>query len=570
MPVPATIPYHGYRPTRAGRRALMQAMQSLQTANDRIAVQSDVYERDIKGSVKASTTAPLPACAYDNGVGNDGLGATLTKTVPFAVLPAQDGVALVAGDRLLVQFQVAGLQDGIYEVTDVGGAAEAWILTRTQDADQDLEVTNGSFVQVQAGGAALGGQWFCLQALDPVNIGTTDLVYAPVPPSGSATLLQLAANTPGDGASLIGIEDVALYFAGGDVEAAFAELVAQIGGLTSTTFGFAENNVLADNDALYAALEKLDLWAGDIMSTVATEGASLVGIEDAATYFTLAHVEGALAELVAQIGGATSTTFNFAEANILVDNDSVYAALEKLDIWAGNIQDTTGAGLVGILDAALYFTLTDVEGALAELVAQIGGLTSSTFGFAQNNVLADNDSVYAALEKLDLFAGGLPLRRQTIAADATKTEDGIGPAAELVTGSISLASADINVARRSIRFKVYGVHTAGPDNTQIRVRVGGVAGIVIADTTGLAFAAGEEFWIEGTIVIRTIGAGGTFVATTKIREEAGPSTIEATTGAPQAIDTTGAVTLVCTVLHSGFDVTDVTTIGHFEAEILPA
>lgn len=107
----------------------------------------------------------------------------------------------------------------------------------------------------------------------------------------------LASTSTGEGAAVIGIEDASAYYAGNSMEAALNELEAQIGGDTSSTYDFTESNVLADNDAIYAALEKLDLKHGDYASNTNGEGASLIGIEDANSYFTSTNVEGALDEL---------------------------------------------------------------------------------------------------------------------------------------------------------------------------------------------------------------------------------------------------------------------------------
>lgn len=107
---------------------------------------------------------------------------------------------------------------------------------------------------------------------------------------------DLNSTTTGEGASIIGIEDASAYYTGTDVEAALNEIEAQIGGATSSTFAFTEDNVLADNDAVYAALDKLDLKWGDLASTANGEGASLVGIEDSGGLITATDVEGALAE----------------------------------------------------------------------------------------------------------------------------------------------------------------------------------------------------------------------------------------------------------------------------------
>lgn len=124
----------------------------------------------------------------------------------------------------------------------------------------------------------------------------------------------LASTATSEGASVIGIEDASAYYAGNNVEALFNELESQIGGLTSSTFNFTEDNVLADNDAVYAALDKLDLKWGDLASTANGEGASLVGVEDANANFTATTVEGVLNEIATKLvdrdcatsGGAVS------------------------------------------------------------------------------------------------------------------------------------------------------------------------------------------------------------------------------------------------------------------------
>lgn len=108
---------------------------------------------------------------------------------------------------------------------------------------------------------------------------------------------KLASTTNGEGASIIGVEDASSYYTGTDLETVLNEIVSQLGGTTSTTFNFTENNVLADNDFIYPALEKLDLKFGDLASNANGEGASLIGIEDSAGNYTATDVEGALAEV---------------------------------------------------------------------------------------------------------------------------------------------------------------------------------------------------------------------------------------------------------------------------------
>lgn len=131
---------------------------------------------DPKDPVKVATTGVLPAVTYNNGTG--GVGATLTANVNGA-LPSIDGVALSLTDRILVKNQVAGLQNGIYAVTDLGSGGTPFILTRTADADDspDGEVSYGMFVNVVQG-SLNGQQIFYLATPNPITLGTTALIFS--------------------------------------------------------------------------------------------------------------------------------------------------------------------------------------------------------------------------------------------------------------------------------------------------------------------------------------------------------------------------------------------------------
>lgn len=128
---------------------------------------------DPKESVRAATTAALPAVTYDNGTLGD--GATLTADANGA-LPTQDGVNLQVADRLLVKDQAAGLQNGLYVVTQLGDAGNPFILTRTEDANSSAEVTQGLFTHVSEG-TTHGGTGFLLTTQDPITVGTTALTF---------------------------------------------------------------------------------------------------------------------------------------------------------------------------------------------------------------------------------------------------------------------------------------------------------------------------------------------------------------------------------------------------------
>lgn len=102
---------------------------------------------DVKASVRAATTANI----------------TLSGTQTI------DGVAVIAGDRVLVKDQSTGANNGIYVV-----AAGAW--ARSADADSNAEVTSGLYTFVEEG-TANADAGFILTTNNPITVGTTALVF---------------------------------------------------------------------------------------------------------------------------------------------------------------------------------------------------------------------------------------------------------------------------------------------------------------------------------------------------------------------------------------------------------
>lgn len=112
---------------------------------------------DIKDSVRVATTANI----------------TLSGTQTI------DGIAVVAGNRVLVKDQTTGSQNGIYVV-----AAGAW--TRATDADSSAEVTAGLFTFVEQGTTQADSGWV-LTTDNPITLGTTALVFTQFSGAGQIT-----------------------------------------------------------------------------------------------------------------------------------------------------------------------------------------------------------------------------------------------------------------------------------------------------------------------------------------------------------------------------------------------
>ena len=122
---------------------------------------------DVKESVRVATTEDLSA-TYNNGAG------TLTADTNGAL--AIDGVTLVVGDRVLVKDQSDAVENGIYRVTNTGGASAQFVLTRTPDADTASEITGGAFTFIEEGTLNADNGFVATHNGEP-TLGTDDVTF---------------------------------------------------------------------------------------------------------------------------------------------------------------------------------------------------------------------------------------------------------------------------------------------------------------------------------------------------------------------------------------------------------
>lgn len=121
-----------------------------------------------KEAVRAATTAALPANTAPTVL-------TLVASANGA-LAAQDGVTLIAGDRLLVKNEATTANNGIYIVTAVGSAGTPYVLTRSGDFDQwDLEIPS-AIVPVEEGTSNADTTWICTSNRGG-TLGTTAITF---------------------------------------------------------------------------------------------------------------------------------------------------------------------------------------------------------------------------------------------------------------------------------------------------------------------------------------------------------------------------------------------------------
>lgn len=134
-----------------------------------------------KAPVAAATTAALPANTYSNG--SSGVGATLTGSSNGA-LAAIDGYTPLLNDRILVQNEATGANNGIYVVTQVGSGGAPYILTRSFDADLASQL-KGAYT-FALNGTANQDHEFILTVTSAITVGTTNLTFSDY---GAATVV---------------------------------------------------------------------------------------------------------------------------------------------------------------------------------------------------------------------------------------------------------------------------------------------------------------------------------------------------------------------------------------------
>lgn len=106
----------------------------------------------------------------------DACRAASTADVNIASAPATlDGVTLASDDRILLKNQTTASENGIYVFNGTGNA-----LTRSTDADEDAEVTQGLSTYVVSGTVNQRTGWL-LSTVDPIVVGTTSLTFVQVP-----------------------------------------------------------------------------------------------------------------------------------------------------------------------------------------------------------------------------------------------------------------------------------------------------------------------------------------------------------------------------------------------------
>ena len=153
-------------------------------ALDQITVKAGFYGAEVTTLTNA-TGLTQPA------LGQPGVGATLTNAGANAAISI-DSTALSSTNRVLVQGQTNGFENGVYTVTTVGDGSTAWVLTRATTEDQyDPKSTTGlaygDYFFVEQGTQGAGSSYVLTSPIGEIIFGITNIGFSQFSASGSYT-----------------------------------------------------------------------------------------------------------------------------------------------------------------------------------------------------------------------------------------------------------------------------------------------------------------------------------------------------------------------------------------------
>lgn len=125
-----------------------------------------ILNRAYRSFAKAMTTGALPSNSYSAGV------ITATANGSF---PSIDGISMNTGDCIIVNNEASDFKNGVYIITDIGGAFAKWKLTRRQDQDTAGEI-NDCLIFIQQG--STNGKKFFYQTLTITTVGTDSVSFS--------------------------------------------------------------------------------------------------------------------------------------------------------------------------------------------------------------------------------------------------------------------------------------------------------------------------------------------------------------------------------------------------------
>lgn len=294
---------------------------------------------DVKQSVKFTTNAALPTFTYLDGV------ITASGNGALSV----DGTTLTSSDngiRILVKNETSANApyNGIYTVTDSGGAGSPFILTRSTDADSNAEVTPGMFTFVEQGTAWADSGWV-LTTDGTINLGSTNLSFVQFSAAGQSIAGNGLTKT-GNTIDVVGTADrISVTSDAVDIASTY------VGQTSITTLGTITTGTWNGNDVAVADGGTGSSTASGARTNLADTSTS--GLTTSTPVLARIASQGCAAS---SVGVSTTTvTHNFGTKNVIVQ---IYQASTGETVIGDVLRGTTNSvtvTLLGTISADDYY-----------------------------------------------------------------------------------------------------------------------------------------------------------------------------------------------------------------------
>jgi hypothetical protein len=301
---------------------------------------------DVKQSVKLTTDAALPAYTHLDGV--------LTGSSVGVLLI--DGANPLAGNRILVKDETSSNApfNGIYDVTNPGSGSEAFVLTRSSDANDSGEVTPGMFVFVEQGDKWADSGWV-LTTDGTITLGSTNLTFVQFSSAGQSIAGNGLTKT-GNSIDVVGTADRIVANADSiDIANTYVgqTSITTLGTITTGTWdattvavtaGGTGKETFTDNGIIYGnGTDALDVTAAGTQNQVLIAGAGGVPAFGAVSLSASVAVTG---QLPIANGGTNASTEagarqNLAAGGVQGSGVSTPVLARKVAKSVGNSVDTS-------------------------------------------------------------------------------------------------------------------------------------------------------------------------------------------------------------------------------------
>jgi hypothetical protein len=415
---------------------------------------------------------------------NPGVGATLTNAGANVALTI-DSVALSTTNRVLVQGQTNGFENGVYTVTTVGNGSTAWVMTRATDADQyapsDVsKLGYGDYFFITSGSGFAGSSYVLTTPVGEITFGITNIGFSQFAAAGSYSAgngiaingTVISANVDGVTTDIVGgniVVKTSAQLTTPNIGAATGTSVTLSGNVLAANINSnalvsaanvsasanilannitANSNITANNATINLALAgNTANFSGNVILPNLTVNLQLAG--NTANFtgnlyanYVQAGPGAAIANLTSPVFGGIANSNSFIQA--YVHNESAGpAASADFIAYPNNGDDISGwidLGITSNTFNAAAFTVTEENEGYIFMSAPDGSGTSGNLIFATDSTGANN-SIEFFVDGFDKTKAERSMLIDTVGVTVTGNLSG----ANISTGGVLNVTGNANV-----------------------------------------------------------------------------------------------------------------------------